>query len=206
MKYDFRFPPERLAWLRSSSITAVSLANNHAGDAAEVGLEQALEHCQAAGLPCIGAGRLEKAVAPYLLKKNGNSLAIFAISVTDALIASSSRTGVARLPQHETEIAEALQAARRQGRTIIVQVHWGDEYSPATTVEQRRWAHWLLLQGASAIVGSHPHVNQPVETLWGGCVAYSLGNCVYPKSLGQRDSGSLLCLTVMGNQIRFHRL
>ncbi len=196
VKYDFRFPPERLAWLKNSGITSVSLANNHAGDADAVGLQQALEHCERHQLPSIGAGRLAKAVSPLLLERNGQALAVFAVSVTDALTASKEQVGVARLPEHETELALALQTARSDRRTIIVQVHWGQEYRPEITSEQRQWATWLINRGATAIVGSHPHVNQAVETLRGCCVAYSLGNCVYPSSLSQRDSGNLLRLVL----------
>ena len=40
-------------------------------------------------------------------------------------------------------------------------------------------AHRLIDAGASAVIGAHPHVTQPIETYRGRPIVYSLGNFVF---------------------------
>jgi poly-gamma-glutamate synthesis protein (capsule biosynthesis protein) len=42
-------------------------------------------------------------------------------------------------------------------------------------------AHWLIDQGADAVVGGHPHWMQSVESYRGRPIAYSLGNFVFDQ-------------------------
>jgi poly-gamma-glutamate synthesis protein (capsule biosynthesis protein) len=42
-------------------------------------------------------------------------------------------------------------------------------------------AHTLIDGGVDLIIGSHPHVIQPVERYGNGLIAYSLGNFVFDQ-------------------------
>ena len=46
---------------------------------------------------------------------------------------------------------------------IIINMHWGLEYERIPSREQRELADWLLRQGVDLVIGSHPHVVQPME-------------------------------------------
>jgi len=64
---------------------------------------------------------------------------------------------------------------------VIVTPHWGKEYKPEPDRAQRALARRLAAAGATAILGSHPHVLQPWEVLPGAggretFIIYSLGN------------------------------
>lgn len=65
---------------------------------------------------------------------------------------------------------------------VVVGVHWGNEYSVTPSKEQREIANILNSYGVNLILGSHPHVIQPIETIDSSetdtktLVAYSLGN------------------------------
>ena len=70
---------------------------------------------------------------------------------------------------------------------IAVIVHWGVEYQNAPNGHQTSMAQFLVEQGADLVLGSHPHVLQPYETIsvtgWDGqerqgFVCYSLGNFI----------------------------
>jgi hypothetical protein len=99
--YDFRFPPERLAWLKSRGVDAVSLANNHAADAGEAGLVEGLAALENAGLAAFGAGQNEAdACRPLQMECKGVKLAIFGISCFEKGAAGPERAGVAMLPLH----------------------------------------------------------------------------------------------------------
>ena len=66
---------------------------------------------------------------------------------------------------------------------IIANMHWGLEYERIPSREQRELADWLLRQGVDLVIGSHPHVVQPMELRREGggsdrLVVYSLGNFI----------------------------
>ncbi len=66
---------------------------------------------------------------------------------------------------------------------IIVFVHWGTEYANQQNAGQEKLAAFLHEQGADIVIGSHPHVVQPLEyVLRGqdtcGITVYSLGNFI----------------------------
>ena len=68
-------------------------------------------------------------------------------------------------------------------QAVIVTPHWGTEYTHKPSAFQRKWGHALINAGATAVIGAHPHVLQPWETVSTssgrqGLVMYSLGNFV----------------------------
>lgn len=46
---------------------------------------------------------------------------------------------------------------------ISVSMHWGNEYRLKSTTEQENLADFLFENGADIILGSHPHVLEPME-------------------------------------------
>ncbi len=82
-------------------------------------------------------------------------------------------------------VKEQLQAMKEAGADITaVMIHWGEEYQPQQNQWQETIANELAAAGADLILGSHPHVLQPVRpiqreaegrTSW---VVYSSGNFI----------------------------
>jgi poly-gamma-glutamate synthesis protein (capsule biosynthesis protein) len=178
-RYTFQIPSGRLGDLRALHLSAVSLGNNHAGDFGEQGLAGTLAALDAGGVGHFGAGQdLHAAVSPWYVTVKGVTVAFVAVSLVDPdlLPAGERRPGIAVLPRHERELAAAIAEAGRRASCVIVLVHWGAEGTPTVTDEQRRWARWLVEQGASAVIGSGPHEVQADETIAGAPVYYSLGN------------------------------
>lgn len=81
-------------------------------------------------------------------------------------------------------IAADVSAAREQGTDIVVVCpHWGIEYQLEPTDGQRAWASYFAELGVDAVIGTHPHVLEPVELVArpdGGQmpVFWSLGNFI----------------------------
>ena len=46
---------------------------------------------------------------------------------------------------------------------IIACMHWGIEYQSLPDKEQKFLADWLIQKGVNHVIGSHPHVVQPIE-------------------------------------------
>jgi poly-gamma-glutamate synthesis protein (capsule biosynthesis protein) len=190
-RYDFRFPPERLAWLKRQGVSAVNLANNHSWDAGENGYLDGLDALQKAGIPVVGAGRTkEESCRPWRVEKGGVKLAVFGLYL-DPWSQGGSPGIFARLSDDSEGVEKEMALARARGERIIVLVHGGDEYQTELNDDQRRWARWLVARGAEIIAGSGPHVIQREEMHSGARIFHSLGNAVYPKALKGADSGRI---------------
>lgn len=77
-------------------------------------------------------------------------------------------------------------------------MHWGEEYQSLPNREQCELADWLLKQGVTHIIGSHPHVIQPMELRTNGnqqhVIVYSLGNFISNMSAANTDGGLIFTL------------
>lgn len=82
---------------------------------------------------------------------------------------------------------------------IVASMHWGNEYAYEPNEEQKALAQMLSDEGVRVIIGSHPHVIEPVEYITSKTgektlVYYSLGNF-----LSAQDGGD----TMLGGMARF---
>ena len=103
------------------------------------------------------------------------------------------------------EIAGAIRSAKLSGADFIIALpHWGNEYVLSHSKQQGRLARWLAENGCDAIIGTHPHVPQDIETLTvtgtdGKCsrkvpVVYSLGNLISNMSAPNTQVGMMVTL------------
>jgi hypothetical protein len=191
-RYDFRFDPATLQQLHTAGIDVVSLANNHAADAGPEAIAAGRRALENAGIGVAGAGAdLAEALRPWRRTVSGVRLAVFGACAVDAPAAGPHTPGVLRLPDHAAPLARAIAAARNRGETVIVLVHWGDEFTRTVNADQRRWAFRFTECGASVVAGAGPHVVQPAEMHAGAAILYSLGNAVYPPRLRGAGSGAV---------------
>ena len=61
---------------------------------------------------------------------------------------------------------------------LIVAMHWGREYTHIPTELEKKTAEFLAQNGVDIVIGTHPHVIQPVEWIGDTLVFYSLGNFI----------------------------
>ena len=59
---------------------------------------------------------------------------------------------------------------------LMVAMHWGVEYQYQPNAYQKDMAQYLSSLGVDIIIGTHPHVIQPIEWIGDTLVIYSLGN------------------------------
>jgi poly-gamma-glutamate synthesis protein (capsule biosynthesis protein) len=84
----------------------------------------------------------------------------------------------------------------------IVFIHWGEEYQRQPNAYQKMVAKWLIDAGADIIIGSHPHVIQPMEwhkqndSLPEKLIVWSLGNFVSNQRKQYTDGGTLVHITL----------
>lgn len=80
-------------------------------------------------------------------------------------------------------VAADLERACELADFVVVCPHWGKEYALEQAGVQKDWAEFLAENGADLILGTHPHVIEPIELISSengnqALVYYSLGNFV----------------------------
>jgi poly-gamma-glutamate synthesis protein (capsule biosynthesis protein) len=81
---------------------------------------------------------------------------------------------------------------------VIVVVHWGTEGAPCPEPALVALGNALRAAGATAVIGSHPHVLQPITRDATGVIAYSLGNFAFHYRSGPTGDTAVLDLTFDG--------
>ena len=109
------------------------------------------------------------------------------------------RPGVAWLDP--AQVLADIRFARPLADLLIVCPHWGVEYALRPTSEQVSLAHAMIDAGADMVVGSHPHVVQPIENYHNQWIAYSLGNFIFDQEGPATRRGMLLRVAVRDNRI-----
>ncbi len=85
---------------------------------------------------------------------------------------------------NEEKVISDLQKAEALADFTIICPHWGTEYQLNQSAEQETWAQLFVKHGADLILGTHPHVIQPIEWVTDeetgnkALIYYSLGNFV----------------------------
>lgn len=84
----------------------------------------------------------------------------------------------------EEGVKEDIRRAKEQADFVIVCPHWGTEYRLTPDNSQKKWAELFLEEGVDLVLGTHPHVVEPVELFTQEetgeqmLVFYSIGNFV----------------------------
>ncbi len=160
----------------------LTVANNHALDYGNMGLADTLAALDGAGIRHIGSSD-----QPAILTIKGLRLAFLGYdcvapaqpptgTVLAAIVCSGPQLVATRQALHD-----AIGKARAQADAVIVFMHWGTEYATTPTDYQRDLAQSMADDGATLIVGAHPHVAQGMTRLGNALVVYSLGNFIFDQ-------------------------
>ena len=196
--------PDAFAYdIKEAGFDMVSTANNHSRDQKMDGLFRTLDVLDEVGLAHVGTYRTQEerdaqsgivvadvngismAVLCYTYGLNGYKLdddKLFAANLFNSDYYTTLVTPNYDLLNADMEAARALNTD-----LITVLIHWGLEYRDQPTDYQREMATYFVEQGADIIIGNHPHVIEPYETITAtgldgtereGFVIYSLGNLI----------------------------
>ncbi len=195
--YRFRADPAAAPILAVAGFDLLSLANNHALDYGPAALSETGLHLEAVGIAPLGL----ESENPVVKNVNGLRLAFLAYNAIidpEDVPPSSAQSPIATLDPLTlpAEIADAR--ARTKAEALILILHWGEEYQPRPTPTQERLARLALAAGADLVVGTHPHVAQPVAQGSQGLVAYSLGNFLFDSPQPEARRGLALSATFSG--------
>jgi hypothetical protein len=180
-EFNFRGRPAALGVVaRYAGFDILNLANNHTGDYGTAALLDTVHHVRRLGMTAVGAGgSLASASAPRVVERLGLKVAFVGFSniLPASFFAGPGRAGTqAATPQ---AIRSSVRRARRRADVVIATFHWGVERATREDARQRAFAAAALDAGATAVIGAHPHVLQPIHRDGRRLVAYSLGNFVF---------------------------
>jgi poly-gamma-glutamate synthesis protein (capsule biosynthesis protein) len=168
--------------LSNVGFDAVILANNHAMDQRQDGLEETLEVLDTAGMGAIGAGRSEDdAYTAWTAEREGVRVAFFGFTEHSAY-GFGTADGRAFVSHELQRVLTAISTARQNADVIVVCPHWGRDRVTVPNANQRALARRFIDAGADLVLGTGPSVLQTVERVGSergdAVVAYSLGTLV----------------------------
>lgn len=180
--------PEHLATdLKELGVDIMTTANNHTIDKGFSGVTSTLNYLDIAGIAHTGTARDQKEQNTILFKDlNGIQTAFLSYTYgTNGIPVPEGKDFCVNLIDESLILKHINQAKLAGAELIVVSMHWGVEYQTTENAEQKRLAEFLIQNDVDIILGSHPHVLQPmkmvqVETAAGekkeGLVIFSQGN------------------------------
>jgi hypothetical protein len=210
-QFNFRGSPASLRAMSAfAGFDVLNLANNHVGDYGTTAMRDTIRFTRRYGMVPVGAGgSLASASRPRVFQALGLRIAFVGFSdiLPASFFAGPGRPGT---QQATTEnIRASVRRAKRRADIVIATFHWGVERATVEDGRQRAFATEALAAGATAVIGAHPHVLQPIRRVGPRrLIAYSLGNFVFGAgSPGTTSTGILqLKLSTRGvEDSRFRR-
>lgn len=161
-------------------------ATNHALDRGAKGIVNCLDHWKEVTPRVIPIGIYKseadsKKICIY--EKDGYKIAVLNYTYGTNGIPLPAKMPYAVNLLDEKKVKEDLAEAERTADFTIVCPHWGTEYSHGISDQQKKWADIFVANGADLVIGTHPHVIEPVEAISSPDgkdvpVYYSLGNFI----------------------------
>lgn len=180
---------EDMKRLKEMNINLVTLANNHAFDLGLEGMENAMSQLDKMGIKYFGAGHnIEEAKKPAVVELEGKTLAFIGCMMDVPIPTVFHKATERNYGVYQTSIEELekdIFKAQKLYDYVFVMPHWGEEHAYLPPAYCKAYAKRMLDAGADAIIGSHPHIINPVVQ-WGGKKCYfSLGNFLFPEKCMQ---------------------
>ena len=177
----------------------VSLATNHTLDKGERGILNSRaywnkqENVVAAG----SYSSKEERDKIIVSEKNGLTYAFLSYTTyTNGLIVPKGKEYLVNVYDKE-KVKKDVEAYKDKVDVIMVAMHWGTEYVSYPTTAQKEIANYLASLGVNLIIGTHPHVIEPIEYIDDTLVIYSLGNFVSSQVGVERLTGLMASLDII---------
>ena len=191
----FSAPDEYAQYLSDLGFDVLLTANNHILDKGSDGLTRTLDKLDELPVLHTGCARADTLLSPLIVKAKGVSIGI--VNFTYGTNLGPTKKGPVVAHQKKEEVKPLMDACR-DADFIFVFPHWDLEYKHIHSAKTEEWAQWLVSEGASLIVGTHPHVVQDCSVVEGTPVFYSIGNAV-------SNQNQLPCRLELGLKIRIIR-
>lgn len=172
----FTFDPAIVPTLKKIGFNLFNLANNHSLNFGKEGLNQS-------------RGYLQKNLLGYF----GDPSNINDISIIREI--RGIKIGFVGYNEFDNtnidKIITEIKNLKQLVDFLVIYTHWGTEYRINFSKSQQSKAHQFIDAGADVILGSHPHVIQPIEIYKNKVIFYSLGNFLFDQTFSQKTQQGL---------------
>ena len=163
----------------------VNLATNHTMDRGEKAITKSCEYWNSKKDKILFAGSYcneEERNEIKIFEKNGIKYTMLSYTYgTNGIKVPEGKEYLVNLYSDE-QAKKDIEKVRDKVDVLLVSMHWGIEYQTEPTEEQKREAKYLSDLGADIIIGTHPHIIEPVTFIDDTLVIYSLGNFISAQS------------------------
>lgn len=226
---SFKSPDVIIENIRDSGVDLQMLATNHIYDAWSYGFTRTMEVYEEKGIPYTGIRSSETEKHYHIADIDG-----VRVGFTDYVYETTSQTGgtakslngmvmeeqdapllnsfdYENLDAFYTEMRENIRQMTSDGaRFIIANMHWGTEYQLEESQYQREIAQALCNMGVDAVIGGHPHCEQPIDVFQTEDKSHSMF-CIFSEGnalsnqrtylmdempTGHTEDGSMITLTL----------
>lgn len=200
--------PEHLAKdLKELGVDIMTTANNHTLDKGYDGLVSSLEFLDKAGIEHTGTARNKKEQNKILFKDlNGIKTAFLAYTYGTNGISAPYGKGYCVNYINKNLIKKHIKKAKKLGaECIVVSMHWGVEYQTKENKQQDDLAKFLIKNDVNVVLGSHPHVLQPMKKVKvgkkEGLVIFSQGNFFSNQSQINTQNTAIFKIKIKKNAV-----
>ena len=199
--------PDALATaLKDAGFNLLLTANNHSVDRGGKGLNRTIHVLDSLNLIHTGTfinKQNRKNYYPLIFEKKGIKIALLNITYGTNGLKAPPPCIVNYIDTLEIK-NDLLKAKAVNPDMIITTIHWGTEYERKQNKHQEQLANFLIRNGTDVVIGSHPHVVQPIEVIYKNntdsviknVIVYSLGNYVSNQRTRHRDGGIMFELNI----------
>jgi len=206
----FGSPDNLLSSIKSAGFDCLFTANNHSLDKGHFGLERTINMLNINDIlhtGTFGSQEEKDLTSPLLINLKGKIIALinYTYGINSGHLPNKYLINTIDTIAILRDINKSQEA---KADMILCFLHWGKEYNESQSSSQEHLSNWLHAHGVKLVIGSHPHVVQPVVTYQTdnaivGITAYSLGNLISNQRTGKRKNGLILevNLTIVDNKL-----
>jgi len=199
----FNSPDAYAEALGKAGFDILTTANNHTLDRGPAGLARTLDVLDKLGMRHTGSARTADEAAKVLMTEvRGVKVAVIAYTYgMNGFTAPSGKPWMVNVINERKMTADIAKAREQGADLVIASVHNGVEYERQPSASQTRLERALVAAGADVVLGSHPHVIQPMEvstvtrsteTTNTAFTIHSLGNFISNQRERFRNTGLML--------------
>lgn len=166
--YDFAFDPNLVNKLHDYNFNFLNISNNHVTDQGKRGLEETYKNIDKLGFNYSGCADRQSENCSKIITINGKKIGTAGFSMVYGTFDMNNAN-------------EIIKNLKQNSDIVIINVHWGTEYTHINGDLQKNVAHSFIDNGADMIIGHHPHVVQGIEIYKNKPIFYSLGNFIFDQ-------------------------
>ncbi|MCT4633066.1 MAG: CapA family protein [Firmicutes bacterium] len=202
--FVFNTPDQGARDLKWAGFDILNTSNNHSLDRKAYGLKRTNDILDKEEIYRIGTyNSIEESNQAHVFDYNGIKIGFISYTYgTNGWPIPKDMPYSIKLINNEKILADIEVLKKEKPDFIVASIHWGNEYKQVPNKYQKALAELLNENNVDVIVGSHPHVMQPVTSILGEnghetLIMYSMGNFISGQRKHPRDYGGIVQLELI---------